>query len=233
MKKWLCIIFLLVTTALSASDDTTLTKYTEGEQAKSKADREQLFNTALSAYLKIDTPSYQLSYNIANCYFQLGEYGLSILYYYRCLAQNPRFDKAAANLKIAQAKIGLQKEASFSQYTLAPSEKQLFYIGFLLIAFILFSLYLWLSHRFACTVSGLLLADMIWDQYLKPLEAVIIKPSPLRKDAGTQYDAVTTKEPIYGQSVQVLQFRKDIPWIKIKTTYGEEGYVSKEQARII
>ena len=244
MIKTILFSIILCTASLYAEDDKAFTAYSAAQAAKTKQEQQALYNEALDGYLKIENSSCELSYNIGNCYFQLGEYGLAIYYYYRALTQNPRFDPARSNLLTAISKIGLKNEQQIAFekpfFSLTPEEKQLFYLGFLIVGFIFFTLFLCLSQRMfkklaitACLISSLLLADIIWERYLQPVYAVIVAPTPLHKDAGNQYAVIPTKEPMYGERVEVVQFKEESPWIQVKTPNGEEGYVSKDYARIL
>jgi tetratricopeptide (TPR) repeat protein len=237
----LILTVLLLTPAimLRAADDAALTKYMEAEQASVKKDREALFNEALSLYLKVQEPSAELNYDIANCYYQLGEYGLAILYYSRALEMSPRFVIAKDNLAAAQKKIGLPTSSPF-KIPMSSPEMRLSYLGLLTASFLFFSLAIFIGqkifYRFAAITliaACALLGVILYQQYLKPLEAIVIKPSPLRKDAGIQYTVIPTKNPIYGTRVSVIAVTPDGSWIKVRTDADESGYVSKEQARII
>ena len=66
------------------------------------------FTTALDSYLAIeqsDMVSADLYYNIANCYYKLGDIPHSVLYYERALKLNPHHADARNNLEIAQASV--------------------------------------------------------------------------------------------------------------------------------
>ncbi|HIZ85105.1 MAG TPA: tetratricopeptide repeat protein [Candidatus Coprenecus stercoravium] len=67
---------------------------------------EQDYQTALNGFSAIEDLGYEsaaLYYNIADCYYKLGNYvGKSILYYERALKLDPSFEDAEVNLEIAR-----------------------------------------------------------------------------------------------------------------------------------
>ena len=232
--------FMFFFTLLHGYDDTVLTTYRAAETANTQNERQALFNKALHEYLVIQDSSASLQYNIANCYAQLGEYGLAILYYYRALHKNPRFEKAQVNLQITAQKIDLHLENREPSFPLSSLELKLCCLGAAAAGFLFFSLYLWTRHSLLRQLGILALLTAViffvliaWMQWFSHIDAVIIAPTQLKKDTGVQYTPISTKDPLYGQRVRVMEIMPDGLWLKIKTSNGEEGYVSKEQARII
>src|SRR5262245_54842467 len=132
MVKSIWILLFMLPLFLFA-DDPAFIKYREGERASNAADRKKAFNDALVLYLHMESehPSAKLSFDIANCYYQLSELGLAILYYNKALKENPRFDAAQTNLQIALQKAGitpstpnfLQSYLFFFYYKLSHNEK--------------------------------------------------------------------------------------------------------------
>jgi tetratricopeptide (TPR) repeat protein len=69
---------------------------------------QQQYDSALAHYRAIDRTGVRdgaLFYNIGNCYYRLGQTGPAILYYERALHANPRSERAADNLALAQARV--------------------------------------------------------------------------------------------------------------------------------
>lgn len=221
MKTTLFLLLLLIsqlllpTHPLQGFEDTILSQYIEAEKATDKESRQKLFNQALEAYLKLPAAktSATLNYNIANCYFQLSEYALAILYYNRALILNPRLTKAEENLQIAYKKIGLQpqktsfvSQALFFHTSFSIFQRKILLFGSTLFSLVFASLFLWLKVKifrsicfFSLICSALLFISIIWSLFLSPVEAIIIQPTNLQKDAGFQYTAVSTKSLYMGK----------------------------------
>ncbi|MDB6082049.1 MAG: hypothetical protein JWO53_1321, partial [Chlamydiia bacterium] len=257
------ILFLCVClwgTSLSAAEmssfpDQGLEQYKTAECTEKLDIRKKAFNEALSFYLHLEpkTPSGQLAYNIGNCYYQLSEYGLALLYYYRAERELPRNSKIAHNIFVALNKTGQEtgseeffdashrKFLSFVQLLIfSPYEKEMALFALMLFTFIFASLFLWLQvslFRSLSILSGLFALfvgiNFIWAVFFAPYEAVIIQPGILFVGPGKQY-AVITKEPLIpGLKVKVEEVVENGTWLKIKLSSGEEGYITKEQSRII
>ena len=131
-------------------------KYLEGERAKTPEERKKAFNDALASYLQLELkhPSGYYLYDIANCYYQLGEYGLAILYYYKAERKLPRDPKIQYNLSQALIKAGLQAQPNtISNYVLFFHKKLSFYerellvLAFALFTFVFGSLAVWLMQK--------------------------------------------------------------------------------------
>ena len=88
--------------------------YKQGEKGETVAERKLNFNGALHIYDQLDEeyhPNFgngKLYYDIANTYFQLGEYPWSVLYYNRALALMPRNSDAQRNLAVTLDKLNLK-----------------------------------------------------------------------------------------------------------------------------
>lgn len=244
-----CLLSLLLPLLLSG-DDKAFVKYKEGERASNAMERKGAFNEALVLYLQMesDSPSAKLCFDIANTYYQLSEYGYAILYYNKALKENPRFDEARTNLQIALQKAGLQENAPnifqsyvlFFHYKMSHNEKGTVVLLLLFMAFTLLSVNLWLPLSLlkkvafgSLWVAFIFFGSLIWADYFTPPEAVIVRPVALRRDAGDQYAAVVGMPALSGTKVTVLSVGPDGNWLKVRTMSGEEGYVSKEYARII
>ncbi len=249
MIKYLFLTLLFCFSSLSAQDK-AFERYQAGEKASNAEERKAAFNDALSLYLQMESesPSYQLLYNIANCYYQLHEYGLAILYYNKALKENPRFDAARGNLNIALQKVGLAKKSHgfietyilFFHYKLSHNEKAVGLLFVLFIVFTLFSIHLWMPQgylkqlaKIALWVAFTLSCSIIWSDYLTSREAICIRPVALRRDAGDQYAPVVGLPIIVGSTLKVLDVTDGGNWLKVQAPSGEEGYISKEYARII
>ena len=239
------------TSILTASiDDRGFVKYTEAEKTKNIETRKKAFNEALTAYLEImpEHPSGVLLYDIGNCYYQLGEYGFSILYYYRAKNELPRDSKINHNLEIALRKTKQESESStnpldflfFLHRKFSFYEKEMATLAFMLFAFAFASFFIWLRQSvfktLAITSFFLMLVftcSLLWISYFAPLQAVVIRPTQLLSGPGAQYAPVDAKPALTGMKVEVEEVVEKGSWLKVKFSSGEEGYISNEQARII
>jgi len=231
------------------------TSYSAGEKGTTVAERKNDFNAALNIYKQLDkeySPNYgngRLYYNIANTYFQLGEYPWAILYYNRALALMPRNEKVQHNLAIALGKLNLPsapetnktfRHLFFLHYDLSlPERLQGFFIsGLILLLFI--SMFIWWRKswiKYVIFLSGivclLFLLSVGYTRYLEPVKGVLVKAASLYRDAGTQYAKVIPKPLPAGEKVEVLESREDGHWLKILSPNGEVGYVPMDAIRLI
>ena len=251
----LVLFFFFMSTGYSALQgevyiDAGFSKYVEGERATSAEVRKKAFNDALIEYLKVEPthPSGVYFYDVANCYYQLGEYGLAILYYYRALNEHPRNSKIEHNLELALKKVGQTKESSarlydvlfFFHQRLSFYEKEMAALALLLFSFVFGSLFLWLSlavFRKLALVSfcvlSLFVVSMLWTTYFSVPLAVIIRPAEFLSGPGKQYAKVDAKPPLIGTKVQVEEVVEKGTYLKVKLVYGKQGYFASDQARII
>jgi tetratricopeptide (TPR) repeat protein len=223
-----------------AEMDPGLIKYTQGENSQNGEQRKKYFNEALSYYLHVEpeNPSGILCYNIANCYYQLGEYGLATLYYYKALKLIPRDKRVYTNIRQAALKTGQEFQQPIIPFSIY--EIQLFFIAFLVVAFIVWSTALWFRYKLFTKISyGLgaiafsLGLFLVWHAYFAPLEAVIIRPSALRIGAGAQYALVEGRPATTGEKVHVEAITQKGQWLKVELNSGEAGYISADSARLI
>lgn len=230
------------------------TNYAAGERGKTIAERKEAFNQALTDYLQLsqsfqpDEGNGKLYYNIGNTYFQLGEYPLAIYYYEKALSLNPRDEKIASNLTLTLDKLGSphKKEDStfqqiffFHHYLSVPERRTLFFF-FSLLTFIALSLVIWFRQRLlqylAILFGGValvLLGSLLYTQYMSPMEAILVQPAFLFRDAGEEYAKVEDKPLSAGKKVEVLDIKQRGLWIKILTPEGKLGFVKKDSLKII
>ncbi|MBS0654487.1 MAG: hypothetical protein JSR46_01810 [Verrucomicrobia bacterium] len=225
-------------------------EYEEGERASDPEVRQKAFNDALTHYLQAEPahPSGELCFNIANTYFQLGEYGFAILYYYKAQKQLPRDQGVAANLKIALQKAGLPAPSSsfiqdyllYFHNKLSDNEKALLVLVFFFGAFGFASGHIWQPQTIlrtlsiACAILGsIIFISFLWSEYFAPPEAVIVKPTEVRLAAGEQYAAVAGNPGIPGTKVEVISMEKEGNWMKVRLPSGEVGYIAKDNVRVV
>ncbi len=233
-----------------------LLSYQKGENGKSVAERKQGFNAALDSYTQLEKkykPCYgtgKLYYNLANTYFQLGEYPTAILYYYRAYNLMPRDPEVQHNLDTALEKLHLTKVESvspikslffFHTYFSLPERLIIFfYLGLALL--VLFSMWIWFPAikfllKYAiiliCIGYFLLFLSLLYSRYIEPLEGVLVKSSFLYRDKGKQYAKVLDSPSLAGLKVQILDVQAKGAWLKILTPDGTLGYVPAESLRLI
>lgn len=228
--------------------------YLAGEQADTISLRQRNFNRALNYYKELeekyhpDDGNGKLFFNIANSYFQLGEYPWAILYYYRAQSLMPRADKVYRNLQIARSKLNLpptenpsifEKVFFLHNYFSLPERLQIFFI-FALISFIFASLLIWIKKKwinvalFVTTVIAcIMLISVCYTRYLSPVEGVIVSSTNLYRDAGTQYAKVMDEPVPSGSKVEVRGILFNGTWFKILTPEGHFGYVPNSSLQVI
>lgn len=227
-------------------------EYREGEISTQVADRKKAFNLALSHYLQLEKnyhPNYgngKLYYNIGNAYFQLGEYPLAVYFYEKSLSLDPRDNKTISNLATTLDKLGLNRPTTgfkldniffFHSYLSLPERLTLFFF-FSLLAFLFLSLIVWHRRRLLQSLAILfgisaliLLGSIFYSQFISPMEAIVVKPAFLYRDAGDQYAKVAEKPLTAGEKIQVLDLKGE--WLKVLTPSGELGFIKSNSLRII
>ena len=105
-KRYIIIIaFLLAVTGYAAEQDFV--------NEANKAYSDDKYEQAIELYNKAKAEkgeSSNLYYNIANCYYRLGQVGEAVLYYERALKLNPGNDDARYNLKLVNEKNSLETD---------------------------------------------------------------------------------------------------------------------------
>lgn len=228
--------------------------YRSGETAKTADERKKAFNRALEIFSELEQkyqPEFgngKLYYNIANTYFQLDDLPQSIYYYNRALALSPRDPAAKHNLDRAQQKLNLAvvppsplswKAIVSASYLSLPERLNLFFWTTFFI-FSLASLYIWRRSHWlkpligiAAAASLIMLVSLFYSRYIVPQEGILIKPSDLYRDAGTQYAKVITEPLQAGLKVEVVNVRESGAWLKILSPDGSLGYVPGEAIKLL
>lgn len=228
--------------------------YKEGEAAQNLFVRQKNFNQALETYLQLDTRYHpidgngKLYFDTANSFFQLQNYSWAIFYYYQAQALAPREGSIQRNLNVAlqKAKVTSNPEPSlltqilgWNTFLSQPEKFQIFTI-LAFILFLLFSIRLWKPTYkvtwMIWTVCSLLIictGSLLYSRYLAPIEAVLVKPAFLYRDAGTQYAKVDPTPTLGGTKVEVLNVLQDGQWLWIRIPNGSMGYVERNAIRII
>lgn len=222
------------------------TTYGQGEIAQTIEERKVAFNQALTIYGDLDAkynPNFgdgKLYFNLANTYFQLEEYPMAIYYYYRAQALRPRDSKVSQNLNITLNKLGLPTTESpsiFSQifflhtYLSLPERLQItFALGVAML--VVASLFVWMRMKALKGLLillgicwGLMLLGLIYDKYIAKIEAVVVHPSNLYRDANENSAKASLEPVLAGIEVQVLDVVDNGKWFKVLLPTGELGYL--------
>lgn len=223
--------------------------YQRGESAQSRDERQNAFNEALKLYLQLEGEpgNGKLYYNIANSYYQLGEYGLAILYYSKALKIMPRHNKASYNRAFAMAKQGIYKpdpkpinDTLFFWHRLFSLQERIEHSSlFILILFILVSTYIWTKHYLFkalsitfSVITLLLLGSVLTTQYIEPQEAVLISAYGLYHGPGERFALASKKPLMAGETVVIEGASEDGEWLKIHTSGNETGYLPVDILRL-
>lgn len=227
--------------------------YVKGETATTIFSRKEAFNKALDLFLQLERdyhPEFgngKLSFDIGNTYFQLEEYPLALLYYRKTENLKPRSDIVKRNLLQTYQKLelkppnttGLVNTLSLKPWLSLPERLQLTSITALL-ALIFASVWIWTKKRWskqAFFISLFILVPLVlalaFTHYLSPIEAVLIRSSDLRRDAGMEYAKVSEHPLKKGSPLEVIGISPNRKWVKVATPEGQFGYLPNEAIRLI
>jgi len=243
------IFFIMTHSSTTDIIDDAARLYTEGEKAQTVFDRQTKFNQALQLYLDLEKRSDlpysdgKLYYNIGNTFYQLSEYPLAILYYYKAQQLNndarirENLKTALEHAHVTEPK-GLQSIAdtvALNDWTALSTRWQLFSAA-AIIAIGLFSLWIWLENPLYrlggyvfAGISAFFLFTLLLDFLLSPQESVLINSENLRKGASTEFASVT-EEPIPAGSL-VYVVGEEGGWLKIMVNEEKVGFVPGTSVR--
>ena len=230
-----------------ASDIDNHLKFREGNELFGVSEN---YQSALEKYLSIEKTrglSPNLAFNIASCYYNLGELGKSRLYIEKVLLIDPQNPDARNNLRVLLKKLNLEEPESSMLDAIAKkiSSDLWLWTGFALIVLpfgILFitSLLRALRHGgskpqwtagsvFSSTVLLLLGAAFIYLSHynanLSHCGIVIVKQASLRQSPFEQSEP--TASITEGRKIQILQ-KHDNYFLCIDKTSAIRGWISRE-----
>ncbi|HEV8051485.1 MAG TPA: tetratricopeptide repeat protein, partial [Parachlamydiaceae bacterium] len=209
--------------------------YRKGEAASTISERKTAFNTALDLFMKLDA-DYQpnlgtgkLDFNLANTYYQLGEYPSAILHYQRAEQLMPRSEAVKRNLMQAQKKSELNVEENRRLFDVLlgktflslPERLQLFFVlAVLTLIFIsgwFWTRNPWLSKAavFCLIPASIALLNLVATYYFSPVDAILIRSEELRRDAGREFATVGDKPIPGGSSLEVINTVPNGRWLKV------------------
>lgn len=217
--------------------------YGQGLSAVSYDEQIRAFNRSLSLFhqLEEDHPNISLlPQMIGDNLFQLGEYPLAILYYYKALKQNPPNPELLKHLEMAGQKLGIaQAPAPSHANALIPFYRSLV-LGLLLTSLFFLSALIWTSHnriKQAAICSCLLflpaLISLIALTYSIPLEGILVHSTHLYSAPNNTRLLIAEDLLKAGSKVIVLQITSDNEWIKIIASNGKTGFIPTSYLRTI
>ncbi|MEC7839238.1 MAG: tetratricopeptide repeat protein [Chlamydiota bacterium] len=228
--------------------------YFDAEAATTIAARKNQFNSALEGYLKMEQtydPRFgngKLYYNIGNTYYQLEEYPLAVLYYYRAKHLRPFDSHVKTNLNVALSKLELPpaKENSaiahiffFHVLLPLPVRLQLFFM-IALSAVITISINVWKPTKKiknAAIILGamttFLFLSLMYTYFLENPEAVVVKSTSMYRGAGKQFAPVNENLLKAGSKVVLLQSDQEGQWLKVEDENDVVGFVPHSNLRVI
>ncbi|MDO4735686.1 MAG: tetratricopeptide repeat protein [Bacteroidia bacterium] len=249
-KNIIFAIFLLLAYVSYAQESSAL--WTQANEAYSIGE----YNNALEKYNAIQEQgkeSYNLYYNIGNCYYKMGETAKSIVYYERALKLNPSGKDAINNLEIARLQTLDQIEVvpEFILTTWTRDIRNMFSSNvWAYIALGLFgaTLVFLLSYRFApitaqrklsfilaCVTFLFMIFSVLFSANLAAVAdsedyAVVMVPVSSIKSAPN-----TTGNNLFilhmGTKIQILEQVQN--WMRIELSDGRQGWMQSKDVEII
>lgn len=212
------------------------------ERVEKPAEKEKQMNEALEIYasnMNQFEPKFgngKIYYNLANTFYQLGEYPYALLYYNKALLLRPYDQFVLKNMRLAEKQMGFRESTPTVTFPM-PTLLQFFSL-FSLLFFTFWSLWLWVPRKLyrnlaiaMCILSSFLLVGVIYKQYFSKIEGIVVTASPL------YYEALQDKKGQHhvfsGSKVTILGEVKEGEWLKILTGEGNLGYVPSKSVRII
>lgn len=251
MKRFL-ILFLVIFSTLHLMATTTNADI----EAANKAYTKEKYNDAINLYNKVldkGLQSYELYYNLGNCYYRLSNFPMAILNYEKGKKLNPADDDLDFNLKIANTKIVDKIDPIpnlfFVKWWLLLTNLLSFdnWAIFAIISFSLFLLLLFIylsskSYRskkisFWFSVVFLMVSifsiDFAYNQYSNinsKNSAVIFSPNVTVKSSPDEKGA---DKFVIHEGTKVIIIDELNNWVKIKIANGSNGWIEKQTFELI
>lgn len=257
MKKiYKCLaFFILITLVCNADENKTADQnYIEGENAKTIEERSIAFNKALKGYYQMEQEccpefgSGKLYFNLGDAHYQLENYPLALYYFYQAQTLRPRDLDVKQNLEITLKKMSLPKEKSSSftkrlflfKEILSTSERIQIFIGIAIFLGILLSIAIWTSYErikwiviFTVMIFTYMGSGLLYTKFFSPMKGLLIEPSYLFRDAGTQYASIL-EEPLFpGSKLEIIGIKENGRWFQVLTSENIIGYIPANKARIL
>lgn len=263
MKKkiiFIAILLFIIATAIqffhynNESLEEANESYLIGEKSSLPQEKEIAFNKSLEKFLYLEKkyqPIYgdgKLYYDIANCYFQLSEYPMAALYYYKALFLRPLDNYVFENLNITLKKLNLpikeedtflKKIFFFHNLIALPQKLQIFSL-IMLLFWISLSFYLWRPSLLKRNVSisffilsFVLFLSLAFSYFYEYSEGVLMKASYFYKGEGNQFSKVIDNPLQAGSKIRIIESNLSGNWLKIEDQEGKVGFIESEKVRLI
>ncbi|MGK5594303.1 MAG: tetratricopeptide repeat protein [Parachlamydiaceae bacterium] len=214
--------------------------------------KEQELNQVFAQYAALERdyqPIYgngKLYYNLANSYYQLGQYPYALLYYYKALKLRPWDPLVKDNIATVQSEMLLDSpirgfslmEYLFLAFLPMPLRFQL--LAFCSSLFLLFySLYLWMPKKALRVCSWVFMVFLIalslsitYGYYFSPIEGVVTNASYLYQLTNEGLEMRSKLLPV-GSRVIILEEIDRGKRLKVTSDKGDLGYLASEVIQVI
>ncbi len=238
----------------AAAKESALSYYRKGVSAKTIGEREQAFEKALQLYLQVyklreeaGSRNGWLFFNIANCYFNLGQVGEAVYYYRMALRLLPGDEKILANLNTA-----LEKRIDAYDVEIGDMhEKVLFFhygwgvrrrITALVIASVIASVFLlaliWKPRpqfKYPAAIASAVCLALVWsiaaDYYATEHIGVIVQSAEVRQGGGEGFAPITRTPLGEGSSVRVLSHQDG--WYRVRLNDSRKGFIPQDSLKVV
>lgn len=236
------------------AEDSAATNYKKAMEAKTIGEREENFEKSLEKYLLIynqnrDVGKHNgyISFNIANCYMNLGQLGQAILYYKEANKLLPENEKISGELKRALSirvnAVDVKNDSITSKllfFHFSWSNQLKLFILLICSGIIAVTAFLHIRYNIQYVKSLLLLFLIIYSLFFGSIllknfnqsnTGVIVTACNIHIDAGENY-ALINKELIgVGSTIRVLDRQSD--WYEVKLNSGQKGYIYKDDLQLV
>ncbi|PCJ52135.1 MAG: hypothetical protein COA79_24680 [Planctomycetota bacterium] len=253
MVKYSLIILLILGMTVSSEDSAEL-YYNNAMLAKTVGEREENFEKALSGYVLTYNKNRErgvrngyLSFNIANCYMNLGQLGQSVLYYKEANKLLPENEKISGELKKALSKrvkaIDVQNDSIFNKlfffHHLWSDQLKitiLLVCAFLIAVILFLHIKLKLKYMKSLLLINILLYSIIFlsvlsKDFSRSNIGVIVNGCNIHIDAGENYALLNKELFNIGSTIRVLDLESN--WYQVILNNGQIGYIHKEDLQLI
>lgn len=225
-------------------------------EAANKAYAKEKYNDAIQLYTKVldkGLESYELYYNLGNCYYRISNFPMAILNYERGKKLNPADEDLDFNLKIANTKIVdkidpipqlffvkwwilLTNLFSFDYWAYIAIGTISFFFIFLFVylasaTYKMKKLSFWFSNSFL--IITVLCIYFAYNQYSAINDknaAIIFSPNVTVKSSP---DEKGTDKFVIHEGTKVILLDELNNWVKIKIANGSNGWIEKQTFEII
>lgn len=199
--------------------------------------KSQLLNKSLEYLLDISEISPARNAAAGAVLSQFREFSLASFYFYQAINDAPENEALRKQLREVIQAGDLPNNEKYMRKYQVP---YVWMVGFVLLWTLGMSLYvMWpgsFSRFFAWVFSATLLGFFLiyaHQVYMTPIQAILVRGSPLYKEAGKNYPIVSPSPLQSGTMVTVLDVVHDGEWVKTITPDGVLGYVPQDSIRVL